>query len=147
MTKDYDTANAWSLALEDDLELAAFCQSRFGKAHQVMLGVGFGKPLGEADAPYLMVIPLRNQDGLEEAMAVPEVIISLGIVDETQESFGARGTKARGYESVQLFEKHVLRVLGTTDFAPSRWEGENDQPGKHFFIRHIRFECDIPRTI
>lgn len=148
MTKDYDIANAWALALEDDLGLAAFCTQRFGKAPQVMLGVGSGKnPLGEADAPYIMVIPLRNQDGFEEQTARPEIIVSFGLVDTTRETFGTNGTKARGYESIKLFEELVLAVLAATDFAPSRWEGENDQPGKHFFIRHIRYECDIPNTI
>lgn len=147
MSTDYDIADAWSQALENDLELTEFCVDRFGKAPQIMLGVGFGDPLGEKDAPYIMVIPLRNQDGFEDDMAVSEVVLSMGVVDQTQETFGTRGTRARGYQSLSLLESHALRVLRDTDYAPSRWEGENDQPGKHFFIRHIRYACDIPSTI
>ncbi|MBU1040140.1 MAG: hypothetical protein KKF77_03450 [Proteobacteria bacterium] len=147
MATDYDIADAWAQALEADTELTAFCVSRFGKAPQVMLGVGFGNALGENDTPYIMVIPLRNQDGFEEELAVPEVVLSIGVVDTTSETFGTRGIRARGYKSLDLFEGLILSVLKDTDYAPSRWEGENDQPGEYFFIRHIRYACDIPRTI
>lgn len=148
MPSDYDVANAWAIALEASATLASFCQQRFGKSPKVSLGMDFGNEnLTERDAPYLIVIPLRSKGGFEADYDVPSVVISVGVVDQARETFGTHGTRARGYGSLDELEALICTVLDSTEFTPSTWDGENDQLGKHFYTRHILFECVIPRTL
>jgi len=148
MPSDYDVANAWAIALDASATLAGYCQERFDKPMQVSLGMDFGSEnLTERDAPYAIVIPLRSKGGFETDYDVPSVVISIGVVDKVRETFGVHGTRSRGYGSLNQLEDIISKVLDSTEFTPSTWDGENDQLGKHFFVRHILFECVIPRTI
>jgi hypothetical protein len=142
-----DIASAWSEALESSTTLAAFCVGRFGQEHTVRQGFRKGRELGEDDAPFLVVVPFLDEGGDEVATTTHKVVMTIGLVDGVVESFGQRGERARGFESMSLMEQAVRDVLEKADYVLSRWTGEYECPGPDFYIRHILFEIDIPRTI
>ncbi len=139
-------AAAWAQALANDLALAQFCQERFEKAPAILLGFPQGEQPGQREAPYVAVIPVKDEDGPEMGTATQVVLVACGFVDKQIVSSGSVEA-LRGFESARLFDQLVQDVLVATDYPPSRREAELANPGKGFFERLSFHEIDQDSTL
>jgi len=148
MPESYDIALAWSTALSGSPDIAAYCQNLFGKRAHVTLGAPYTDTLNEKDAPYIIVLPAKDEGGFEAQLAVSTVAVVLGIhCQETQPIDQGEDLEILGYRLLRGFEQTVVSVLAQTEFAPSTWEGETSRPGRALFERAVFYEIEQHRTI
>ena len=144
---DNELANFWATEIEASETIAALCQALFGKAPLVRQGWRKGHELGEQDVPFVVVLPLSDEDGFEAEISTAKVVVTIGIVDREWIKFGANGQRSRGLESMERVEAALRDLLGETSDPPSRWTAEYEIPGPDFYVRSILYETDNLRTI
>lgn len=147
MEEAHDIARIWFDALVGSSDLDAFCTERFGAGVNVLLGVPTEDKAGQDQAPYVAVVPLKDDGGYEVEQAESTIVLDLGIVDKQRIKVGANGLILRGHESLGLFVAAARNILAETDFPPSSWEIEAAPPMSHFFEAICFFKVDQDRTI
>ncbi len=148
MAESYDIAHVWAQALSSSADVAALCQTLFGKRAMIMLGAPYTEALSDADAPYILVLPAKDEGGFEEAQAVSMVAVVLGVASTEDESLGQQNDiEILGYRLLRTLEKAVTETLKDTEFAPSSWEGETARPGRSLFERALFYSINQDRTI
>lgn len=104
-----EIVSAWRDKLLSSTPIAEFCTNNFGSALTLQVGSDDRNMLGEKDAPFLNIIPLRSTPGLSQQEVSWDIDIDLGILDDVFEDYGSNGAREmRGIYRLDQFAKLVI---------------------------------------
>lgn len=110
-----------------DTALATWCDSKFGRAPKVYIGMDAANPPQESDCPFIAFVVASRKGGMEAGETIFELIVTFGLVCSTMtKDTGEAGDETlEGVNLIGEFWELIWAALAA-DFSPNVFLSEED---------------------